>query len=137
MAQRFTEAELECYLDEALPAQGMARLEAALRADPKLAQRLLDIHRRRDAGVHSLGEVWRRHRISCPSRQELGNYLLGVLDEPHAAYIGFHVHEAGCRLCGANLQDMQQQHDSNPAEANKRREKIFRSSAGYLKRKRK
>ena len=132
--RKFSQSELECYLDEALAPRQMAEVEAALRAQPELAKHLVAIHRRRDAGMHSLGEIWRRHRISCPSRQELGNYLLGVLDEAHASYVCFHVEQVGCRLCTANLDDMRRKQQAAPAEEIKRREKYFRTSAGYLKR---
>lgn len=134
MKPRFTQSELECYLDEALPPEGMARVEAALRTYPELSQQLIAIHRRRDAGLHSLGEIWRRHRVSCPSRQELGSYLLGVLEDAHAAYICFHLEQIGCRLCNANLDDMRRQQQACPTETDQRRHKIFHTSAGYLKR---
>src|SRR5690349_6007324 len=99
--------ELEAYLDEALPAEAMARIEGEARRSPELAQRLAAINARRDAGVHSLGEIWRRHRLTCPSRSELGSYLLGVLPEPHARYIAFHLDEVGCRVCKANHADLE------------------------------
>ena len=121
MRRGFTQSELECYLDEALSPAEMARVEAALRAQPKLAQQLITIHRRRDAGMHSLGEIWRRHRLSCPSRQELGSYLLGVLEDAHASYICFHVDQIGCRLCSANLEDMRRQQEACPDETTQRR----------------
>jgi len=76
---------LEAYLDEALPADQMARVERALRNDEELLAKLKAIYSRRDSGVHTLGEIWRRHRLSCPSRQRLGNYLLGALSERSAA----------------------------------------------------
>ena len=134
MGHRFTQSELECYLDEALAPRHMAEVEAALRAEPELAKQLVAIHRRRDAGLHTLGEIWRRHRVSCPSRQELGNYLLGVLDEDQASYVCFHVEQVGCRLCSANLDDMRRKQRAAPAEEAQRRQKIFHTSAGYLKR---
>ena len=133
MRRTFTQAELECYLDEALSPEEMARVEAALRAQPELAQQLITIHRRRDAGLHTLGAIWRRHRISCPPRQELGSYLLGVLDDAHAAYICFHLEQIGCRLCNANLQDMRRQQQQSDSQADQRRRKFFQTSAGYLR----
>lgn len=134
MSRNLTQSELECYLDEALSPEDMARVEATLRDRPDLARQLVAIHRRRDAGLHSLGEIWRRHRISCPSRQELGNYLLGVLEDAHASYVCFHLEQTGCRLCNANLQDMRRQQESCPTEVKQRQRKFFQSSAGYLKR---
>ena len=134
MEREFTQSELECYLDEALPPEQMAEAEAAMRARPDFAEQLVAIHRRRDAGLHTLGEIWRRHRVSCPSRQELGNYLLGVLDEAEASYVCFHVEQIGCRLCSANLDDMRRKQQSGPEEETQRRQRFFHTSAGYLKR---
>mgnify|MGYP003504032992 CR=1 FL=1 len=48
--------DLTAYLDEALPAAEMARIEDLLRRDPQLRTELAAINGRRDAGVHSLGE---------------------------------------------------------------------------------
>ncbi len=45
----------------------------------------------REAGVHGLGEIWRRHRLTCPSRQQLGSYLLGAMDDAKREYIQFHI----------------------------------------------
>ena len=86
-----SQRELESYLDEALPVEEMTRIEKAFRHDPALARQLAEILARRDSGVISLGEVWRRHRLSCPSRQELGSFLLGVLPDDVAQYLTFHL----------------------------------------------
>ncbi|HEV2968887.1 MAG TPA: hypothetical protein VGY55_02785 [Pirellulales bacterium] len=128
----FTTAELEAYLDESLPVARMAAVEDALRRDPQLLRALEAIHGRRDAGVHSLGEIWRRNRLSCPTRQQLGSHLLGILPDDLAAYIRFHLDTIGCRYCQANLADLQSQQQSTPVVAQRRR-KYLQSSAGYLK----
>ena len=57
MATTLTQTDLEAYLDEALPADAMAAIEQALRGDAKLARELATINARRDAGLHSLGEI--------------------------------------------------------------------------------
>lgn len=134
MEQDFTDAELEAYLDEALPSEQMARIEAAARNDNLLAQRLAAIHARRDEGCHSLGDIWRRHRLTCPTRSDLGSYLLGVLPKEHAAYIAFHLDEAGCRYCQANHDDLKRQQAERAEAGQRRRRKYFESSAGLLRR---
>ena len=91
MLQAFPISDLEAYLDEALPPEEMARIEKAARKDRGLVGQLASIHARRGAGVHSLGEIWRRHQLSCPSREELGNYVLGALAAAEAGYVAFHV----------------------------------------------
>lgn len=130
----FSDAQIEAYLEEALPASETARIEAAVRGDAELAKRLEAINGRRDAGMHSLGGVWRRHRLTCPSRGEMGSFLLGVLPDDHAGYIRFHLEEVGCRLCQANHDDLQRQQGEASEAGAQRRRKYFESSAGYLRR---
>ena len=62
----FTTAELEAYLDEALPVEQMTAIERALRGSPDLVKQLSQINGRRDAGVHSLGEIWRASASVVP-----------------------------------------------------------------------
>lgn len=132
MPTKFTAAELQAYLDEALPGPSMAAIEDALRRDRSLLEQLTTLNGRRDAGVHSLGEIWRRHRLSCPTRDELGSYLLGVLHQDAATYLKFHLETVGCRLCQASLQDLKNQEAEAAAATDTRRRKYFQSSAGYL-----
>lgn len=132
MARELTESELEAYLDEALTPAEMARIESQLRRSPKLRRELEGINSRRDAGTHSLGAIWRRHRISCPSREQLGSYLLGIVDDEVADYIRFHLEVVGCRLCQANLEDLQERQNESDETIGVRRRKYFDSSAGYL-----
>ena len=128
----FRPSDLEAYLDEALPPEEMAEIEKAVRDDHTLAKQLASIHTRRNAGVYSLGEIWRQHRLSCPTREQLGSYLLEVLPEAHARYVAFHLGVAGCRYCQANLADLQMQEVESDQVAEVRRRKYFQSSAGRL-----
>ncbi len=134
MANKLSEAELEAYLDESLPVETMAEVERALRDDPTLFSRLAAINARRDAGLHSLGEIWRRHRLSCVSREQLGSYLLNVAPCELVAFIEFHLNVSGCRVCQANLDDLKNRQTDEPAAIDGRRKKYFRSSAGHLRR---
>ena len=136
MPDTFSISELEAFLDEALPGDQMARIENALRTDPEVARQLAAVHGRRDAGVHSLGEIWRRHRLSCPTREQLGSYLLGAIRDEEADYVRFHVEIVGCRVCAANLDDLRAQQAAQPAETNTRRRRYFQTSAGHLRKKR-
>ena len=92
------------------------------------------INGRRDAGVHSLGEIWRRNRLTCPTRQQLGSYLLDIHSDGLADYIRFHLETIGCRYCQANLIDLKSHQAAAPPAAARRRSKYLQSSAGYLKR---
>ena len=131
MTRDISDSDLAGYLDEALSAEEMARIEEALRRDRALHDRLLVTHSRRDSGVHTLGEIWRRHRLTCPSREQLGSFLLDVLSEGHATYVTFHLETIGCSHCQANLNDLRQL----PTEATTvRRRRYFQSSAGHLNR---
>ncbi len=133
MPSDFSSIELEGYLEEALPRERMVEIENALRADPVLGERLAEVVSKIDAGVHALGSIWRRNRLSCPSREKLGSYLLKVLAPGEADYIEFHLKTIGCRYCNASLGDLSHQHAAADAEAREsRRTKYFQSSAGYL-----
>ncbi|MGC4005635.1 MAG: hypothetical protein QM811_21955 [Pirellulales bacterium] len=99
-----TSEELEAYLDEALSVSRMSAIEETLRTDAALRERLADILRRRDSGAH-VDRNLARARASCPGRAEWGRYLLGVLDDDHAAYLAAHLDEIGCRACAANVAD--------------------------------
>ena len=134
MTDPFRQGDFEAYLDEALPVEEMARIEKALRDDPSLARQLAAILARRDSGVISLGEVWRRHRLSCPTRQELGSFLLGVLPDDAAQYVTFHIEVVGCRCCQANMADLKNQQAEAQTTSENRRQKYFQSSAGHLRR---
>lgn len=124
--------DLEAYLDEALAPEEMARIEQTLRSDPALARELATIQARRDEGVHSLGAIWRRHRLTCLSREQLGSYLLGTLDDEPAEEVRFHVEAIACRYCQANLADLQEQQVERREIAHARRSRYFQSSAGHL-----
>jgi hypothetical protein len=129
----FTTADLEAYLDEALPPEEMAQVEAALRCDQRLLKSLAGINARRDSGVHSLGEIWRRNRLTCASREHLGGYLLGTLAKAEAEYIRFHIQVVGCRYCRANLEDLRSRQTESASASQSRRKRYFQSSAGYLR----
>ena len=129
---QFTDAELAAFLDEALAPDRCAEMEQALRDDDELRQRLIEVRGRETAGLHTVGAIWRRGRLSCPDRTELGQFVLGTLDPEYADYIKFHIDELGCRYCQANLEDLKAASQSSDQPA-KRRQKYFQTSAGYLK----
>ncbi len=132
MVREFTRSELEAYLEESLSPEDTVAIEAALRRRPELARQLAEINGTRNAGLHSLGEIWRRHRVSCPTRQQLGSFLLGALSEQQMDYVRFHTETIGCRFCAANLMDLRRQQQEGAEAAVSRRRKYYDSSAGYL-----
>jgi hypothetical protein len=128
----YSDDDLLAYLDEMLPADRMVAIEADLRKDEALRLRVAAVARRRDQGAHSVGEIWRRLRLSCPTRNQLGSFLLGTLDPTLTEYIEFHLRSVGCRLCAANLDDLESSMKAAP-ETSDRRRRFFESSAGHLR----
>jgi hypothetical protein len=127
-----TREQLCAYLDDALGEAETARIEQALRTNPALRDRLRLVLQERDRGEHSLGAIWRRERLSCPTREQLGSYLLQALDQDFQAYLDFHLKTVACPVCLANLADLQALQGEAPAKTQQRRRKFFDSSAGYL-----
>lgn len=126
---------LLAYLDESLAGEAMAKIELALRSDAALRERISLLIARRESGVHSIGDIWRRNRLSCPSREELGSFLLGAMMDDAADYIQFHLEQVGCRFCQANLEDLRasQQPSSMASSARDRRNRLFQSSVGRIR----
>ncbi len=124
---------LQDYLSEALAPSEMARVEKALRESAELRALLEDVRADRDVtGLHSLGAIWRRSRLTCPDRQQLGSYLLDVLDPEYAEYITFHIDIVGCPFCQANLTDLRSQTDQSVPVSQTRRKRIYHSSRHLL-----
>jgi hypothetical protein len=123
---------LEAYLDESLDPQLAAELEQACRDDPDLLSRLSSINRRRDEGVHTLGEIWRRHQIGVPSAEEVGEFLEGKLSQDHSDYIRFRLDVLKCRYTSALVDAAEQQLADSGEQSKTRREKYFQNSADLL-----
>ena len=130
----YSDAELEAFLDESLDPTRAQEIEAALKDDRGLLHRLSRINGRRDAGMHTLGEIWRRNQIGVPSVEELGKYLLGILTEEHADYIRFRVETVKCPYTIASLRDLEQQQAESQDKTESRRRKYYNSGAGLIKR---
>jgi hypothetical protein len=130
---KITPAQLDAYLDDALSDAEAARVEQALRVDKTLRDQLTALLRQRDRGEHTIGAIWRRQRLSCPSRERLGSYRLGVLDEDAIDYIEFHLKVIGCTYCQANLDDILAEMEEDPPVTAERRRRFYESSAGFLR----
>ncbi|MFO0802243.1 MAG: hypothetical protein U0791_03870 [Gemmataceae bacterium] len=101
-----TRQMLRDYLHDALPEAEMAAVEKSLRGSKELHLLLGEVRDEEDRGEHSVGAIWRRERVSCPSRDQLGGYLLGAGDEDLLAFVRFHLETIGCPYCLANLDDL-------------------------------
>jgi hypothetical protein len=128
-----TREQLHAYLDDALSDRETALVEQALRESEPLRRQLRAVMGERDRGEHTLGAVWRRQRLSCPTREQLGSFLLQVLDADWQDYINFHLNTVGCPFCQSNLADLKTLHQEEAPKAQRRRQRIFESSAGYLR----
>ena len=128
----FTDAELEAYLDESLDSVRAAEIEQAVQTDKVLLDRLSMINSRRDAGIHTLGEIWRRNQIGVPTTEVMGNYLLGVLGDEESDYIKFRMEHLKCPFTLAMFRDLQIQQSESAEMSKSRREKFYKTSAGFL-----
>jgi hypothetical protein len=127
-----TREKLHAYLDDALGESESAQVEQALRQSEPLRHLLRQTMQERDRGEHSLGAIWRRERLTCPTREQLGSYLLQVLDDEEQDYFQFHLEVLECPYCVANLADLQAAQREPAPQARERRRRIFQTSAGYL-----
>ena len=71
-----TREMLAGYLEDALGEAETASIEQALRGSEALRNQLRQMMQERDRGEHSVGAIWRRKRLSCPKRENLGSYLI-------------------------------------------------------------
>jgi len=122
---------LRAFLEDALSDTEAAQLEQLLRDDDSLRQQLQQVLQERDRGDHSVGTIWRQERLTCPTREQLGSYLLDVLDPSYQQYIEFHLQAIGCSFCQANLDDIKE-HQQEKTQSSHRRRKYYQSSAGLL-----
>ena len=108
-------------------------MEKALRDSADLRARLEAVRQDRgEAGLHSLGAIWRRNRLTCPTRQQLGSLLLDVLDPDPADYLRFHIDVVGCPFCEANLRDLESKAESTSPASQVRRQGIVDTSRHLL-----
>jgi hypothetical protein len=101
-----TRQMLRDYLHDALPDAELAAVEKALRESAKLRALYKEVIEQEDRGEHTVGAIWRRERVSCPTRDQLGGYVLGAGDPELLDYIEFHLKTIGCPFCQANLDDL-------------------------------
>lgn len=85
----------------------------------------------------TVGSVWREARVSCPHLDILRAYHEQGLDEGQSNYVRFHVEEAGCPYCQANLEDIARERGANADEPlDQFRERLRSSTMNVLREKR-
>ena len=128
-----TKETLRAFLHDTLPDEQAAEVEKQLRTQAESRDLYELVRVEEDRGEHSIGAIWRRNHLSCPTRDQLGGYLLQALDEDLFEYIGFHMDEIGCSFCTANMEDLQRKQAEATGLARSRRKRIVNSSAEVLK----
>jgi hypothetical protein len=128
---KISREQLRGYLEDSLGEAETAKVEQALRDSESLRKTLRSLMQERDRGEHSIGAIWCRERLTCPSREQLGSYLLQALDPAYQDYLDFHLRAIGCAFCLANLADLQSLHKEQ-SKVQARRRRFFESSAGVL-----
>ncbi len=128
-----TREQLASYLEDSLGETETAQVELALRESADLRQQLRVLLQESDRGEHSLGAIWRRQRLTCPSREQLGNFLLKALEPDIQDYVDFHLRTIGCSFCLANLADLQTLQQEGNFPSQERRQRLFDSSHHLLK----
>lgn len=86
------------------------------------------------AANSTVGRIWREEGISCLKRTTLGRFLLGALDDEWNQYIDFHVHQADCDRCQANLDDLRSEDERDTTWREQFRARCLASSVGFLSR---
>ena len=121
---------LRAFLSDSLPDAEATEVEKRIREDDAVRKLFAEVQAEEDRGEHSVGAIWRRAHVSCPTREQLGGYLLQALDDDLLDYIAFHLTTVGCAYCTANLDDLQQrQAEATNEGAKSRRKRIVNSSA--------
>ena len=129
----FDHETLKAYLADELPPGTLARVEKALRESAELRALLEDVRENRaEAALHSLGAIWRRSRLTCPTRQQLGSLLLDVLEPDLAAYLRFHIEVVACPYCEANLADLRGKAETTTHHDRTSRQARFLHSSRHL-----
>jgi hypothetical protein len=72
--------------------------------------------------------------LTCPTRQQLGSFLLDALDPELSSYLTFHLEVVECPFCQANLADLKVQSQTAAAShaSKSRQHRILQSSQHLL-----
>ena len=101
-----TKQTLREYLHDLLPQVASAAVERELRTNEALRQQLEEVRGEEDRGEHTIGAIWRREHITCPTRDELGGYVIQALAPERLTDIQFHLEQVECPYCVANVEDL-------------------------------
>ncbi len=131
-AHSITEKDLIDYIAENLPPADMARVEKAIRASKDLMAILNALILTYSNEEHSVGAIWQRHRLSCPTREQLSNFLLDAMPKDLHDYIEFHLKTVGCDFCQAELEDLKALKKANEKARGDRAKKALQEGVRLL-----
>lgn len=134
-AQSITEKELIDFLAERLPSSDMARVEKAVRESAELMAILNALILTQSNEEHSVGAIWQRHRLSCPTREQLSNFLLDAMSDDLRAYIKFHLQTVECLFCRAELEELKALKKGGKKARGERANKTLQEGVRLLQRK--
>jgi hypothetical protein len=125
------------YLEDALAPELMTAIESRLRDDAQWREALNQVTRDVDSDEHSVAAIWRRHRLTCPKREELGAYVNNLLVPDAEDYIRFHLNVIECPWCASNVEDLRAEmaEKCDATIKSQRRQRFFQSSVGSLPKK--
>ena len=84
----------------------------------------------------TVGKVWRETRVTCPHRDILRAYRGSALDRAQADYLKFHIEEAECPYCQAQLEDLARQDAAAQGpELDQIKERLLSSTMTFLRNK--
>ncbi|CAK9063451.1 Sigma-70 family RNA polymerase sigma factor, partial [Durusdinium trenchii] len=87
-----------------------------------------------EALAFTVSTVWREQRVSCPHIDILRAWRDGALDADAAAFVAFHVEEAGCPYCNASIEELEaREDDAREAPMSDLRDRILRSTVSALR----
>jgi RNA polymerase sigma-70 factor (ECF subfamily) len=113
-------------------AAALEKLARLVRRHPRMDPSL-DLFSAEEDASDLIRSTWRENLLSCLKRSTLGAYALGALEEDWRDYADFHLKTARCEVCAANLEDLHREAREGALPAAQRRERLFASSVGFLK----
>ncbi|MFO0937437.1 MAG: hypothetical protein U0798_13080 [Gemmataceae bacterium] len=105
------------FLKETLSPERMAMVEREARSNPQVMELIASEREAMERGDHSLGAIWQEHQLSCPTREQLGGYVIEVGEPDFLEYVGFHLNVIECGICQANLEDLKAQAAAKKAKS--------------------
>ena len=150
--RRLNKSRLEELSRHERPARADRRRNASRLSRRNIASRRIGPHRKSGAGfrrvararledvrqdrtestLHTLGAIWKRNRLSCAMRRQMGSYLLEALDPELAEYVRFHVEVVACPFCLANLADLRARNAEADSPVSRMRQSRFFQSSRHL-----